>query len=358
MNRCLPLLLLLCAGCALVRSRHPDAIGNATRATAGRHLELAQGDMERGRYEEAIERLAAVREIEGLVPEDRDRTEALLRSSVETLLSERGGEGHDSGDLVDVYEMDLPPRLKARAGILAAEKRLEEGRRVSAYKLVRRVELDLPSHAERRAAGSVLARAGFSLAADPRRYNLIMRYRSRGIDALEFLVVTYPFDEHCAEAYWVLGRTYEERGNLDLAVARYEDLVIYHPETRWEAMGQARLPYVRMKRLHRDDYDRRELVRASQELDAWLARHAGHELEPWVREQQRICRTRLAVSDLSLARYYERIENPAAVRLHAERAVATAELAPDAGLAEEARALLAAHSEAAAEALPPSGGSR
>jgi hypothetical protein len=229
---------------------------------------------------------------------------------------------------------------------------------VSAYKLVRRVELDLPSHAERRAAGSVLARAGFSLADDPHRYNLIMRYRSRGIDALEFLVVTYPFDEHCAEAYWVLARTYEERGDLDLAVARYEDLVIYHPETRWAVSGQARLPYVRMTRLHRDDYDRRELVRASQELDGWLAVRAGHELEPWVREQQRICRVRLTESDLSLARYYERIENPAAVRLHAARAVATAELAPDGGLADEGRALLAAHPEAQTETLSPSEGSR
>ena len=305
-----------------------------------RHLELAEEEFARGHALVAIDRLLPVRELVGVVPAERNLAEALIERAVEDLLG-RDGDAHlDADALYQVWRRKLPLRLRASVGVTVAARMLEEGDRIEASRMLRRVEREIPQHTERAAAGDIIARAGLSLARDDRRYALIRRYESRGITALEFLVLTYPLEARCDEAYAELARIYEKRHNLDLAIARSEELTIYHPRSPFATVAEARLPYLRLQRLKRDSYDRQEMLRARKEIDSWLTHHPGHELEGWVREVRLECLRRLAGSDLVVARYYDRIDRPFGVRMHAERALEEARAAGAAAEAEEAQALL------------------
>jgi hypothetical protein len=307
--------LLLASGCQLFS---PSL--DVDREEAGEQLDLAETEIRDGVLQDALERLVAVREVEGLDPDMRARDEELLEEATALRLAELDS----SEDLEELYDQELPNHLRARAGILAAERMLREGRRVSAFKMIKKVDKALPSHPERVLAGDVVARAGLDLIRDERRYWLLFRYRTRGIQALEYLVLHYPLDPRCPEAYFALSETYERTGDLDLALERAEDLVLYHPADAVAVAAEARLPYLRLSRLERTDFDRGELLLAHDELQLWLERHAGHELEPWVRTLERECQERLVENDLYLAGYYERTKTPYGTRLHAERALETA----------------------------------
>jgi hypothetical protein len=343
MRRLLSLLLVfppLVSGCALLGDNDPDAVGNVERETIARHLELAEEELSAGRALATIDRLLPIREFVGVAPEERNRAEALLTTAVEEILERDGDARLDARDLYRVWRRELPQRLRAQVGVHVADRRLEEGHRIEASRMIRQVERELPHHAERAHAGDVLARAGLSLARDERRYALIRRYESRGITALEFLVLTYPLDPHCGQAYAELARIYEERHDLELAVERSEDLVIYHPESPPAIAAEARLPYLRLQRLTRDSYDRQEMRRALLEIDAWLERHPDHELTGWAQEVRSECLRRLAANDLVVAHYYDRIHSPFGARMHAERALEEAHAAGASAEAEEAVALL------------------
>lgn len=327
-------LALLVGGCA----SHP--YGEIDRANAAEHLDQAEANVAAGAYQEALEHLSAVCEVGGLDPDLRAREQRLVDAAARGRFAELSGAPAE--DLEELFHSELPERVRARAGILAAERMLEEDRRISAFRMVKKVDAELPGHAERVLAGDVLARAGLSLIRDDGRYNLLFHYRPRGIQTLEYLVLHYPLEPRSAEAYFTLSEAYEDRGELDEAIERSEELLLYHSESPYAAAASARLPYLRLCRLQRDDYDRGELLRAQAEISVWLQHNPGNELEGWVHELQRECQTRLVRSDLSLARYYEKTETPAGTRLHAERARA---LALETGLereAEAAAALLAA----------------
>lgn len=323
-------LLLLVALAAACRSPY----GKIERDNAAAHLDRIEAQVAAGEFQAALDHLEAVHEVGGLAPDVRAREQALVDRAAEGRFAELAEA--DSDALEELFDSDLPERVRARAGVLAAERLLAEERRIRAYRMVKKVDEAIPGHHERVRAGDVLARAGLSLIADGRRYNLLFRYRARGIQVLEYLVVRYPLEPRCAEAFYALSQAYERDGNLDDAIARTEDLLLYHPASAFAPAASARLPYLRLGRLARDDFDRGELIRARVELSSWLARHPGHELAPWVRELQQECLTRIARSDLYLADYYQKTRAPAGERLHAERALAVAR---EAGLeAEEAAA--------------------
>ncbi|HEX6884821.1 MAG TPA: hypothetical protein VF530_15710 [Planctomycetota bacterium] len=319
-----PLLLVaLAAGC-----RSP--YGKIERGNAAEHLDQIETLVAAGDYEAALDHLEAVHEVSGLEPDVRAREQVLVDRAAEGRFVELADA--DSDELEEIFDSDLPERVRARAGVLTAERLLAEERRIRAYRMVKKVDEAIPGHHERVRAGDVLARAGLSLIADERRYNLLFRYRSRGIQVLEYMVLRYPLEPRCAEAFYALSQAYEHDGNLDDAITRTEDLLLYHPESAFAAAASARLPYLRLGRMGRDDFDRGELLKARAELASWLVRHPGHELAPWVRELQHECLARLARSDLYLADYYRKTRAPAGERLHAERALA---LAREAGLAAE-----------------------
>lgn len=327
--------------------------GEIDRANSGEQLDLAEADVRAGAYARALERLAEVHELSGLEPDLRAREQRLIDEAARGQFAELVDASAD--ELLELYDSELPDSVRARAGVLAAERMLAEDRRITAFRQVKKVDDALPGHPERALAGDVLARAGLALIQDDRRYNLLFRYRSRGIQALEYLLVHYPLEPRCPEAYFALSEVYEREGDFDQAIDRSEELLLYHPDSPYAPAASARLPYLRLCRLGRDDYDRGELLRARGELAAWLERYPGHELAGWVGDLVRECQGRLVRSDLYLAGYYERVQAPAGQRLHAGRARA---LALEAGLEEEAAAaerLLAAFEEdlTGPEAAPP-----
>lgn len=320
--------LALAAALSACRS-HP--FGKIDPANGGTHIDQAEADVRAGNYARALERLAEVHEVEGLEPDLRAREQRLIDEAARAQFAELAGAPAE--ELEDLFDSDLPESIRARAGILAAERMLAEDRRISAYRQVKKVDQALPGHPERVLAGDVLARAGLSLIQDDGRYNLLFHYRPRGVQALEYMVLHHPLEPRCPQAYYALSEVYERDGDFDQAIERSEDLLLYHPDSPYTVAASARLPYLRLCRLGRDDYDRGELLRARVELAAWLERHPGHELAGWAADVMRECQARLVRSDLYLAGYYERTRAPAGQRLHAERARADA---LEAGLAEEA----------------------
>jgi hypothetical protein len=337
MRRFVQAFALLALGC-----RSP--YGTIERANASEHLDAIEAAVRAGQFEEALKHLEAVHDVSGLAPDLRAREDRLTDAAAEGRFGELAES--ESEPFEELFSSELPERVRARAGVLAAERMLRSDRRVAAFRMVKKVDEELPRHHERGLAGDVLARAGLSLIADDRRYNLLFRYRSRGVQVLEYLVVHYPLEARCAEAYYALSQSYERAGNFDEAIARTEDLLVYHPGSPYALAASARLPYLRLARLQRDDYDRGELLRAQAEISAWLARNPANDLTPWVAELQHECNERLVRSDLYLAGYHAKTRAPTGQRLHAERALS---LAREAGLAPEAE-----RAEALLAGLPPS----
>ena len=164
--------------------------------------------------------------------------------------------------------------------------------------------------------------------------------------ALEYLVLNYPASPHCPEAYFELAQHYERDRDLDEAIARCEDLLVYHPGSRFAVGSEARLPYLRMLRLEEDSYDRRELMEARLEIERWLGLHEGHELEPWMRELRTQIYRRLANSDLIVAKHYSRIRSDFGARIHAERALTESEHRAARERAEQRRAEVSSAAQA------------
>ena len=94
------------------------------------------------------------------------------------------------------------------------------------------------------------------------------------------------------------------------------------------------------------------MIRARDELEAWLGRHPGHELEGSVRELLAEARRRVVENDLHVARFYERIENAFGTQYHASRALDAARVAEDPELIARCEALLQAATELQGEIDP------
>jgi hypothetical protein len=240
--------------------------------------------------------------------------------------------------------------MRARAGIRLAERLYETGHPVKSYKQVKDVEESLPNHAERARAGAVLAKAGLDLIANQGHYFLFLSYSARGSAALEFLVLTYPLDPACDRAYAALAHYYERIGELELAIARDQDMILYRPRSPLAVIAAAEIPRLRLELIDAPDHDRGELLLAKSETRAWLDRHPDHPLAAEVRALDDRCRRRLAESDLVLSRYYRRIDNAFGARMHAERAAAEALSGGADELVREAEAILAGLGPAPAEA--------
>lgn len=321
----------LVVGCSTPRKPIAEVDAQALMAQADQAFAL--GDAQDG-----VRHLIALRKRDGLTPDLRERTERQLIETGYAQIEQLSG---DSSGLDRIFRSDYPERVRVRAGILAAKALFEQDHPVSAFEQLKKVDRRFPHHSERAMAGDVLGQVGLHLIERKGRYSLFFRYRPKGTRALEYLVLHYPLDPRCDDAYYALSQYYESIGELDYALEQTEDLLIYHPSSPYAIAAQARLPYLRLLRLERNDYDRNELTIAAGEIRNWLSRHPGSELEGWVDELARVCATRLVESDLSLARYYERIDSLDGLQWHARRALA---LALDMQLerqAELARALLA-----------------
>ena len=123
--------------------------------------------------------------------------------------------------------------------------------------------------------------------------------------------------------------------------------MLEYPGTPEGVWAQARIPHLRLASLGTPEYDRSLMLQARGELAEWLRTYPGHALEEQVRIDLADALQRLADSDLSIARFYRKVESQAGFEFHARRALETARDAGNSEQVEEAEALLAEAIEAA-----------
>jgi len=336
-RRFAPLGLLLLASCSSLpfggeKPRRPEEVPAA--------IERAERQFEAGRTGEALATLRQARAVSGLAVETRAQLDLKIERYADKRIQELSEPGSDPGELAELLKLNLPRQLAVTAGVRAARMRLEEGRPYKAFKLIKQVDKQYPLHHERRAAGEILARAGLALADDPWNFLGLFRRRDDGIEVLEYLVVNYPSEERCDEAYFKLGVVYAEDGLWSLARQRFEDLVLNYRGSPLAVQAEALIPRMRLLAIQSPEYDRAQLVQARVELDTWLERHAASDLEPSVRIDLADCLRRLVESDLSIARFYRRIGQSFGARFHAQRAVEEARRSGDEALVARASTLL------------------
>lgn len=317
----LPLALLaLLAACSSIPEYDVDR-DDAALHVARAEREIADGDPWTG-----FTRLVSVWEVPSLQPELRARAEVLMRASV----LPAADAAPSSKIVVKLAEESLPRALRVDLWMAGARRMLEEGREMRSFREIRDLENALPGHFRRGEAAELVAEAGFRLAASTSRRLLVFRVRDQAPEVLDFLVLNYPSSEHCPRAYVTLAEIYEEREELDRAIESHEDLLRYHLDSEYAEYSEARIPYLRLGLVRSVEFDHREIVRARDEVAAWLQRHAGHELEPYVVALGEECERRLVDADLEIAEFYQRIRNAFGATWHAQRALEAARALGDA----------------------------
>lgn len=301
----------------------------------------ARAELEAGDSAAAVERLRVAQDVERLSTDVRIELETLLERAADERIRELAGREDGARELEKLVDLGLPGPLAVTAGVTAARKYLDTGRAFKAYQILEKLETSYPTHHERRAAGSIVAAAGLAMAQDSRTFLGFFSRRDEGIEALEWLTINYPSEPRCDEAYFSLAERYAEDRKFQLSVRRFEDLIAYHIASPLAVEAEARIPRMRLVGLESPEYDRRELLRARIELESWLEKHAGHELEDAVRVDYADCVRRLVISDQVIARFYLRIGEAFGARLHARRAVETARLTGDADLVARCEKVLA-----------------
>ncbi len=331
------LVLLLSSSCALFTKRKSAALDGASVS-----LELAQAEVELadGFPERAAKRLIEVQELEDLDTVTRHKVELLLERAAFTWLEDLLAEGASSDELRELYDSDLPARARVSAGVAAAQRMLADGKPLEAFLMIRRIDQKFPTHHERATAGDVVAHAGFGLARSTQRRFFFFALKERASEALEYLVLTYPSNQNCEEAYLKLAALYEDQDQLDVAQDRYEELLLFYPESAFAPFSEARIPALRVRRVRGPRYDRSELQKARDEFDRWLERHPNDDLREEVDRSLVECKRLLVENDLVLASFYAQVEKDFGVRFHAERALLLAEEIADDELAARSADLL------------------
>jgi hypothetical protein len=342
---------LLTSGCSSLadsfRPRLVTELGKAPEAIERSERELAEG-----KTELALRRARDARAVRGLSPELRDRLELLIERIAAALIEQQRADADGASRLAELVDAGLPKQLSVAAGIRAARIRMDLDQPFKAYRLLRKLEEKFPRHHGRAEAGAILAEAGLKLADDPWSF-LFFNAQDDGLEILEYLVLTYPSERRCDEAFAKLAQVYEQRKQYGLAIQRHEELLFSHGGSPLASASQARIPHLRLLGLESPEYDRTELLRARRELEAWLTRRTGDAEEAEVRLDYADCLQRLVQSDMGIARYYRRIDRPYGARYHAERALRLALDTGDERLTRDARKLLASIPEVSAAASAP-----
>lgn len=343
--RCLAILLIAaCGACSALRSTFDGSLDEPSEVRPA--IERAQAASENGDSRTALEIARSARRVDGLELALRDELDLLIerfaaRRIVELSSPAVAGSKASPKELAQMLELDLPQRLAVDAGVAAARLYLAQGRPYKAYSLLKKVEAKYPRHHGKVEAGEILFDAGMQLADDRSSFLGFFAARDDGIEVLEYLVLTYPLERGCDQAFFKLAGMYEEDRYFEIARERHEELLYAHIKSPLAVASEARIPHLRLEGLESPEYDRRELLKARNELEVWLQRHVGHELEEEVRFDYADCLARLVASDLGIARFYRRIDTPFGARFHAARALEIAAIAANPDLVASASSLLA-----------------
>ena len=340
-------LLLLGAACTATLPR-PGGVPDVYEAEeVPAALEAGRSALESGETWTAVAILHAVQAAPGLEGGVRAEARSLLAEAVGRRIDDLAASPGGAEQLEVLAELELPRDLAVRASLAAARAGLEEGERLECHETLVAMDVRYPLHARRAEAGELHFQAGISLAEDPGTYALIFSYSSDGITVLEAFIERYPGHPRGPRAYEALVQAYEEDRLFDLAIRRAEGLVLEYPGTLEGVWAQARIPHLRLASLGTPEYDRSLMLQARGELAEWLRTYPGHALEEQVRIDLADALQRLADSDLSIARFYRKVESQAGFEFHARRALETARDAGNSEQVEEAEALLAEAIEAA-----------
>jgi hypothetical protein len=304
-------------------------------------VEQARAERAAGRPTKAMDLLRAARDVDDLPTGDRIQVETLLEQIALERIEELADDPAGTRELEAMLDLGLPSQIAVHAGITAARQLLSSGRPKKAYKLLVSLETKFPTHTAGRQAGEICVEAGLRMAGEPKRFLGFFTLRDEGLEALEWVVVTYPSEPRCDEAYFELAERYADDNEFELAVQRYEELISYHYKSPLSVEAQARVPRMRLAGLESPEYDRRQLQDARRELEAWLENRTGSPGEEQVRRDYGDCLRRLVLSDQGIARFYTRIGKPFGALLHAQRALDTAQLTGDQRLVTDCTTLLA-----------------
>ena len=259
----------------------------------------------------------------GLVRAERAALDSDQRVTVRRLLEQTSEEfakrGDDPDDLEDLTEVDLPARIAVPAGLRAARILRDDNKRSDAFNLMRRLDERYPAHALRNEAGDLLFSIAESYRNDKRRRLFLFPYSSRAPAVYEYLSTEYPTHESADDALLELAKIYEEAKLFDVAIDKHQELVLWARDSPHRIASEAAIPQLRLDDLDGPEYGRDELVTALDELDLWLERYRGHELQPDVDRARVDCLQRLADNDLVVAHFYARVSSPEGARQHAER---------------------------------------
>ncbi len=316
-------------------------------------LSAAEEAIMRGDHRLALRDLESLFYVEGLPTSQRTRAAQLFASAAEEEIKRLSQTTDGAEDLADFVNDKLPREVAVSAGIASARAFIARGKAEESWKILKRLDERFPLHHERAAAGRLLVESGLALSHDDRSWWIFWSARDEGAACLEYLVLNHPAESRCDEAYARLGELYSEDNQLEIAIERYSDLVLYHPKSRLWATAQARIPNLRLELLDSPEFDRNGLILALDELDDWVGRFPTHPMLDEVLLTRLDCLRRLSASDIGIARFYERIGNATGRIYHAERAQELAQEAGDARLADAANML----KEPAAGELDDSDGS-
>ncbi|MBK8179914.1 MAG: hypothetical protein IPK67_13740 [Planctomycetes bacterium] len=318
-----------------------------------RLVERSDAALAAGRSAEALELLQEARDLEGLTTDESNRVELALERAADTRIRELSAAGSDAEDLEELFDLNLPRQLAITAGVRTAKLYLDEGEESDAFQMIQKVDTRYPpagTHHERALAGDVLFEAGMGLSRSHFSFLGLFQDRDDAKAILEYLVQNYPQEARCDQAYKRLAKLYENDRLWQEALERHQDLVTYHLDSPLAAESEWKIPHLRLEAVRRPEYDRRELIRAQGELDAWLAAHAGHKLEERALADRRECARRLALSDLSVAHFYSEVDKWDGALVHAERALAYARQSGDGETIARAERALARVPQGTAEA--------
>lgn len=332
--------LLVAPGCALFHSSS-SAEG---AAAADELVTRAESDLAAGKNAQALSELRDARESDSLSSEQKSRIDLLLERCAEARIGELSKAGSDPDDMEELFDLNLPRQIAITAGVRTAKLMLDQGEPVDAYSMIKKVDTRYPpagTHHERVLAGDILFEAGMKLAESHFSIFGLFSDQDDAKAILEYLVQNYPKEQRCDQAYRRLAKLYEGDRLWSTALERHQDLVTYHLDSPLAIESEWRIPHLRLVALRRPDYDRRELLRALDELNAWLQAHAGNEFEARAAADRKECRKRLAQSDLIVAHFYTEVEKWEGARIHAERALALARQSGDASTISKAERCIA-----------------
>jgi hypothetical protein len=303
-------------------------------------LTEAQAALARDDAQRAVELLGPASRSVGLTPEMRDQVQLELEKSAERRIQQLSTPESDPDELADMVELELPRQISVEAGLAAARRYVELGEPMDAYDLLKKLDDKFPLHHERVASGNLMADIGLALTNDTPTLFGWFDTLGESQEVLEYVILKTPWAKRCDEAYMALSVSYEKDQNYRLAIERAEGLVLNHPGSPLAVPAQARVPQLRLRMLASTEYDREELNVARQELQEWLVRHGGNELEMTVRIELGDCLRRLCESDLLISKFYDTVDNPFGARRHAQRAIEEARDAGDEERLKKAQAWL------------------